>query len=94
MISNATGSIHCATAPRQEKLKVSTDRFLSLAAAPIFALMALLTGIHGGGMPDMLCTVAPNASPLTGMVPMYCLMSAFHLAPWFRLFSHRRRSRG
>ncbi len=93
MISNATGSIHCATALRQGRLKVSTDCFLSLTAAPTFALMALLTGIHGGGIPDMLCTAAPDASPLTGMVPMYGLMSAFHLVPWLRLFSHRRPSR-
>jgi hypothetical protein len=26
-------------------------------------------------------------SPLAGMVPMYLLMSAFHLAPWLRLVS-------
>ena len=30
-----------------------------------------------------------DASPLTGMVPMDLLMSAFHLAPWLRLFSSR-----
>jgi hypothetical protein len=63
---------------------------LSLAAAPTFAMMALLTGIHGGGMPDMICSAAQDASPLTGMVPMYLLMSAFHLTPWLRLVSRRR----
>jgi hypothetical protein len=63
---------------------------LSLAAAPTFAMMALLTGIHGGGMSDMLCSAAHDASRLTGMVPMYLLMSAFHLAPWLRLLSRRR----
>jgi hypothetical protein len=26
---------------------------------------------------------------LAGMVPMYLLMSAFHLAPWLKLFSRR-----
>jgi hypothetical protein len=62
---------------------------LSLAAAPTFAMMALLTGIHGGSMPDMLCSAAQDASPLTGMVPMYLLMSAFHLTPWLRLLSRR-----
>ena len=65
---------------------------LSLAAAPTFAAMALLTGIHGGSMPDMLCSAAQDASPLTGMVPMYLLMCAFHLAPWLRLLSRRRGS--
>jgi hypothetical protein len=63
---------------------------LSLAAAPTFAMMALLSGIHGGSMPDMLCSAAHDASPLTGMVPMYLLMSAFHLTPWLRLLSRRR----
>ena len=58
--------------------------FLYLAAAPTFAVMALLTGILGGGSPDTLCTIA-SASPLSGMVPMYVLMSAFHSAPWLKL---------
>ena len=59
--------------------------WISLAAAPSFAIMALLTGIHGGAMPDMLCSAARDASPLTGMAPMYLLMSAFHSAPWVKL---------
>ena len=67
---------------------------LSLAAAPTFAIMALLTGVFGGGPMDLLCTTQ-DASPLSGMVPMYVLMSAFHLAPWLRLITSspaRRRS--
>jgi len=63
---------------------VSREEWLSLAAAPTFAIMALLT--LAGGAPDMLC----SASPLTGMVPMYLLMSAFHSAPWLKLASRRR----
>jgi len=65
--------------------------WLCLAATPTFAMMALLTRTHGGSMPDMLCSAAQDASPLTGMVPMYLLMSAVHLAPWLRLLSGRRR---
>jgi hypothetical protein len=64
---------------------------LSLAAAPTFAIMALLTGVLGGGPPDMLCSAAHDASGLSGMVPMYVLMSAFHAAPWVKLVSSRRR---
>ncbi len=64
--------------------------WLSLAAAPTFAIMALLTGVLGGGSLDGLCSTAQGASPLTGMVPMYLLMSAFHSAPWLKLFSRRR----
>jgi hypothetical protein len=66
----------------------ATD-FLHLAAAPAFAIMALLTGIWDGGMPGMLCSAAHGASLLSGMVPMYLLMSAFHSAPWLRLIAGR-----
>ena len=64
--------------------------WLSLAAAPTFAIMALLAEIGDGGMPDMLCSAASTTSPLTGMVPMYVLMSAFHSAPWLKLISSGR----
>ena len=64
--------------------------FLSLAAAPTFATMALLTAAHDAGPPDILCSAAHHASPLNGMVVMYMLMSAFHSAPWLKLISRRR----
>ena len=63
--------------------------WLSLAAAPTFAIMALLTGILGGGPGDMLCSAAQDASPLSGMIPMYLLMGVFHSAPWLKLISGR-----
>jgi hypothetical protein len=59
--------------------------WLSLAAAPTFAVMALLTALLGDGPLDGLCAAGAHASLLTGMVPMYLLMSAFHAAPWLRL---------
>ena len=62
---------------------------LYFAAAPTFATMALVTGVLGGPA-DMLCSAA-SASSLGGMVPMYLLMSAFHLAPWLKLISGRTR---
>lgn len=65
--------------------------WLSFAAAPTFAIMALLTAVLGGP-PDMLCSSVGDAPALTGMVPMYVLMSAFHLAPWLRLITGRRSS--
>jgi hypothetical protein len=61
--------------------------WLHLAAAPTFAIMALLTCIVGSGPPDILCSAAHGASLLSGMVPMYLLMSAFHSAPWLKLIS-------
>ena len=64
--------------------------WISLAAAPTFAIMALLTSVDGGVMPDILCSAAQGASPLRGMALMYWLMSAFHLAPWLKLISGGR----
>jgi len=64
-------------------------QWLSLAAAPTFAIMALLTP-RLDAMPDMLCSSAHEASPLSGMVLMYALMSIFHLAPWLTLLSKRQ----
>lgn len=71
----------------------AADR-ISLAAAPTFAIMALLTSIFGEGSPDTLCSAAHGLSPLSGMAPMYLLMSAFHLAPWLKLISRRRSAAG
>jgi CBS domain containing-hemolysin-like protein len=68
---------------------LSAVRLLSLAATPTFAVMALLTVVHGDGMPDMICSATREGSLLSGMVPMYFLMSAFHLAPWLRLLARR-----
>ncbi|MDB5409950.1 MAG: hypothetical protein JWL84_4862 [Rhodospirillales bacterium] len=68
--------------------------FLCLAAAPTFAIMALLTGVLGGGPRDMLCSATQDASPLSGMVPMYLLMSAFHSVPWLKLVPRRRSGAG
>ena len=61
--------------------------WISLAAAPTFAVMALLTAAPGGGPAEMLCSAGHAASPLSGMAPMYLLMSAFHSAPWLKLIS-------
>jgi hypothetical protein len=72
-------------AARSESGKAGAARFLSLAAAPTFAIMALLTGAFDVGAPDMLCSATHHASPLSGMVVMYLLMSAFHSAPWLNL---------
>lgn len=59
--------------------------WLCLAAAPTFALMALVTTATGGA--DMICSSLPTSFPLDGMATMYLLMSAFHLPPWLQLLS-------
>ena len=65
--------------------------WLSLAAAPTFTVMALLKAVLGGGPLDMLCSAAEHTSPLSGMIPMYLLMSAFHSPPWLKLISPKKR---
>ncbi len=66
--------------------------WLSFAAAPTFAIMALLMSILGGGPLEALCSSAHGSSPLTGMVPMYLLMSTFHAAPWLKYFMKGQRT--
>jgi hypothetical protein len=74
---------------RAEGAAARAADFLHLAAAPTFAIMALLTCVLGAGSPDAWCMSA-SGSPLSGMVPMYLLMSAFHTTPWLKLISRRR----
>ena len=80
----AGGSDSVAT--RQNAVALGAADWLSLAAAPTFAIMALLTGVFGSPS-AMLCLAVHDASPLGGMVPMYLAMSIFHLNPWLKLIS-------
>jgi hypothetical protein len=61
--------------------RVTAD-WLGLAAAPAFAMMALMTAALGGGA-EPICSA--HGSLMSGMIPMYLLMSAVHSAPWLRL---------
>jgi hypothetical protein len=87
MISDMIDLVDSDIARDRKRTLASAAGLLSLAATPTFAIMALLTAVHGDSMSDMVCSAARDGSPLTGMVPMYVLMSAFHLAPWLRLLS-------
>jgi hypothetical protein len=61
--------------------------WLGLAAAPTFATMALVTAALGRGA-EPLCSA--HGSLMSGMIPMYLMMSAFHAGPWLRLTAGRR----
>jgi hypothetical protein len=50
--------------------------------------MALLTAVIGSGAPENLCSPT-HASVIGGMVPMYLLMSGFHVAPWLKFLAGR-----
>ncbi len=63
--------------------------WLSLAAAPTLAMMALLAATQGGDPATIICSAAHGGSPFTGMIPMYLLMSVFHAQPWLRLVGAR-----
>ncbi|HWU74510.1 MAG TPA: hypothetical protein VN137_13570 [Sphingomonas sp.] len=65
-------------------------KWLGLAASPTFTAMALLTSLSGG--PMALCS-AIAGFPLSGMAPMYLLMSVFHATPWLKLIADRSEPR-
>jgi hypothetical protein len=85
---NATGGVSRDDGGAVAALGIA--KWLRLAATPTFAVMALLTGILDGGPMHMLCSSEPAGSALSGMVPMYLMMSAFHLPPWLKLISGSR----
>lgn len=58
-------------------------RGLGLAAAPTFAVMALIAA--SDAPPLALCTAGVTILPVDGMTAMYLLMSLFHLPPWLKL---------
>lgn len=94
MIASGPELINSEPTSFRARPHISADRLLSLAAAPTFALMALMTGIYGGSMPDMLCPSPGSELPLSGMCLMYLLMSAFHLGAWLRLVSRQSSAAG
>jgi hypothetical protein len=59
----------------------------ALAAAPTFAVMAIVITLPGDAGLGMICAAAPLS--LSGMAPMYLLMSLFHSAPWLKLIASR-----
>ncbi|MCB1502535.1 MAG: hypothetical protein KDK07_22615 [Bauldia sp.] len=79
--TTATGEA-TRTAPR------GAGAWLSLAAAPTFAAMALVTALDTGHGP--ICSVAGGALPIDGMTAMYGLMALFHAPPWLRRISRPR----
>ncbi|RYX94790.1 MAG: hypothetical protein EON84_08645 [Bradyrhizobiaceae bacterium] len=63
---------------RQFKPKVS---WLALAAAPVFAAMAIATMLDARHAPSGLFG-PDDGFGIGGMLPMYVLMSIVHLSPW------------
>ncbi|GLH78476.1 hypothetical protein SSBR45G_33850 [Bradyrhizobium sp. SSBR45G] len=57
---------------------------LRFAAAPTFALMAVLNAMARDGRSDLICSTMPAGAPLGSMTVMYLLMSAFHMVPWLK----------
>ena len=90
-------NLHAVNAPQGTRVDgedtamavAGLTNWLYLAATPTFAIMAVVTCVSGGDA-DMMCSAAHGVSPLSGMVPMYALMSAFHSAPWLKLIGRRR----
>lgn len=58
-------------------------RGLSLAAAPVFAAMAIISAVTPTY--DLICASTEGGLSITGMTWMYCLMCFFHIDAWLRL---------
>ncbi len=57
-------------------------RLLALAAAPTFALIGAASALAPDSPLAGLCSAGERG--LSGMAPMYLLMSLFHLGAWLR----------
>ena len=64
-------------------------RWLSLAASPTFAIMAVASLIHGEGPIGVLCSAGGQGWPIGSMGFMYGLMTVFHFPPWIRLLGRQ-----
>jgi hypothetical protein len=74
---------------KDESRRLAASRpaeWLSFAATPTFALMAVLAGAPPDGGHQMSCSAAAM-TPLGGMPAMYVLMSVFHVSPWLKVIS-------
>lgn len=67
-----------SSARRVSAGSLSFADWVTLAAAPTFAIMALLVA------------ASSKESPLSGMVLMYVLMAVFESVAWLKLISNRR----
>jgi hypothetical protein len=67
--------------------------WLSRAAAPTFAAMALWT-VLGDGPSHVLCTGSYGFWSFDGMATMYGLMAIFHAGPWMPRVQGRERFPG
>ena len=65
--TNSTGGASCDAEGAAAAFRIA--KWLCLAAAPTFAIMALMAGVLGESPMDMLCSPG-HGSPLTGMVPI------------------------
>ena len=90
MISNMTGSIDRKVTPVSGTAQGKRGLLARPRGRAAFAIMALLTGVLRRRPAGYAVLGRGMYSPLSGMVPMYLLMSAFHLAPWLKLVSSRR----
>lgn len=71
-------------APGRGAVALGAARWLSLAGTPVFAAMAVLTGVLESGNAGAICGPGQQPFALGGMTAMYLLMSAFHGGAWLK----------
>ena len=76
---------------RRSEAASSVAGWLGLAATPTFAMMAVITYLSRDEAAMLLCSAVHGKSSLSGMIPMYLLMSAFHSTPWLSLIARWRK---
>ena len=74
----------------KDRVVLGASDWLALAAAPAFAMMALLMTMNGAGHSPPFCSPSSESFTLAGMAPMYLLMAIFHLPAWLRLVAAAR----
>ena len=72
-----------------DQTPMGISRLLGLTAAPVFIVMALITGLSGPGVMAICGSDATRSLSFGGMSVMYGLMAVIHARPWLELLQPR-----
>lgn len=90
MTNSLAGSVDVVHTAAPTRKTARFESWLSLAAAPLFGVIALSMWLHDDGLESAVCSMR-GSSPFSSMLVMYCLMCVSHAPPWFRFLRNRGR---